>query len=56
MHNLLALKIPASIQDRSSIAKSQYRDIEHRDKIATDYHILSVIYYLETRRFLGLVY
>ena len=30
MHYLLALKILASIQGRSSIAKGQYRDIEHR--------------------------
>ena len=29
MHFLLALKIPASIQGRSSIAKGQYRVVEH---------------------------
>ena len=31
MHYLLALKIPASIQGKFSIAKGQYRDIEHRE-------------------------
>ena len=51
MHYLLALKTSASLQGRSSIAKGQYRDIEHMNKIATDYHILSVVYYLEARSF-----
>ena len=54
MHFLLALKIPASIQGRPSIAKGQYRDIEHEEYncnwlLCTKRQILS----RETREVLG---
>ena len=47
MHFLLALKIPASIQGRSSIAKGQYRISNTGKIIASGYYVLSVKYYLE---------